>query len=109
MDSLKELVAMRGVRIKPKKNVIKGNLLVFASSSKMESSQPFVQKKHGLFTYFLLKKIQETKGNLTYKELFEYINENVSLESILNKNQTQTPSLIISRDIENTWTKWKLN
>ena len=105
----KELSTLRGVKVKPKQNSLKGNLLVFASSSDIESSQSFTQKKHGLFTYYFLKKIQESRGNLTYKDLFDYVKENVSLESILNKNQSQTPTLLVSPDIEKSWSVWKIN
>jgi tetratricopeptide (TPR) repeat protein len=105
----KELLGMRAVRVRPKANAIKGNLVIFASSSDTENSQPLNSQNHGLFTYFLLKKIKETKGNVSYEELYKYVKENVSLESILNKNLTQTPSIIASPEIENVWSNWKIN
>ena len=39
-------------------------------------------KKHGLFTYFLLKKLQESKGSISYNDLFEFIEKIVRLKSI---------------------------
>ena len=105
----KELLGMRAVRVRPKANAIKGNLIVFASSSDTENSQPLNSQNHGLFTYFLLKKIKETKGDVSYVELYNYVKENVALESILNKNLTQTPSIIASPEVENVWSNWKIN
>lgn len=105
----KELLGMRAVRVRPKENAIKGNLVVFASSSDTENSQPLHSQNHGLFTYYLLKKIKETKGSISYKELYDYVKENVSLEAILNNNLTQTPSVIVSPDVESHWTNWRIS
>jgi len=104
----KELLGMRAVRVRPKANAMKGNLVVFASSSDTENSQPLDSQNHGLFTYFLLKKIKETKGNVSYEELYNYVKENVALESILNKNLTQTPSIITSPEVEKVWSNWSI-
>ena len=58
---------MKGVKIKPKEETIAGNMVVFASSSGNESSGIYREQQHGYFTYFLLKKLQETKGELHEK------------------------------------------
>lgn len=97
------LLAARGVKIKPKENMVKGNLVVFAASSGDQSSLPYKEKFHGMFTYFLLQKIQETKGQVSYKELYDYINKQVSLNSVKINNKEQNPQLIVSPDIENKW------
>ncbi|MCD8237395.1 MAG: leucine-rich repeat protein [Prevotellaceae bacterium] len=47
----------RGVAIKPKKNEPKGNLVVFSAASGEQTAHPYKEKGHGLFTYFLLKKL----------------------------------------------------
>jgi hypothetical protein len=102
------LLAMRGVKIRPKKRQpISGNMVVFSSSQGIEASSPLRQEEHGLFTYFLLKKIQETKGNVTYSELSEYLFEKVRLESVLINNKEQTPETQVSRDAENEWADWR--
>lgn len=102
------LIAARAVRVEPKEEVLKGNIMVFASSSSDQLSLPFREKQHGLFSYFLLKKIQETGGQLTLKELSDYLTEKVSLESILVNSREQTPKTNISHDIESLWQKWYL-
>ncbi len=56
------LLALKSVRIKPKTSLISGNLLVFSSSSGEESSGVYKEKNHGLFTYFLLKELKETRA-----------------------------------------------
>ena len=100
------LIAMKGVKINPKEEVVRGNMVVFASSSGDESSGVYREKQHGFFTYFLLKKLQETKGAIGYKEMGDYLNYNVKKETaILGK--VQTPQLNVSSSVSNSWTSWK--
>ncbi len=101
------LLASKAVRIKPKENEISSNMIVFTSSSGIESSSVYEEKNHGYFTYFLLKKLQETKGNVTLGELGEFINKGVSKETSLI-NKPQTPKVIVSPKIQNNWESFKL-
>jgi hypothetical protein len=64
---------------------------------------PLKDKEHGLFTYYLLSKIKESKGELTYKELADYVVEKVGLESVLSNDKEQTPMLMISPDMQGSW------
>jgi hypothetical protein len=54
------LLAARGIKITPKSEPIEGNLVIFSACSAEQTSLPYSEKTHGLFTYFLLKKLQET-------------------------------------------------
>ena len=100
------LLAARGVKIKPKEETFTGNMVVFASSSGEERSLPYEEKQHGFFTYFLLKKLQETKGNASYGELSEYIKKEVSRSSLLKKSLQQTPHTNISPSVQGNWQTW---
>jgi hypothetical protein len=100
------LLAARGVKVKPKSELLKGNIIVFSASSGDQSSLSYNDKKHGMFTYFLLKKLQESKGNLNYKELSDYLTEQVGLNSIRINNKEQNPQTNISPNISNTWENW---
>ena len=101
------LLSARGVKIKPKEEELKGNIIVFSSSSNDQSSLPYIEKEHGLFTYYLLKIIQETKGELTYKELSDFLLEKINLESVLINSKEQNPQILVSYDILNIWGLWK--
>lgn len=83
----------RGVRIKPKENPVKGNLVVMSATKEDETAHPFEEKQHGLFTYFLLKKLQETGMKTTLGELAEFVNSNVRRVSVLQNNRVQTPTV----------------
>ncbi|MFO8128338.1 MAG: caspase family protein [Bacteroidales bacterium] len=100
------LLAARGVKVKPRQNMIMGNMVVFTASTGEQSALPYKEKEHGMFTYFLLKKIQESKGNMSYGELSEYITQNVSLESLKINQKEQDPRVNISVNVQDEWTKW---
>lgn len=100
------LVAARGVKVKPKENMLTGNLVVFSASSGDQSAMPYKEKGHGLFTYFLLKKLQESKGQTTYKELSEYISEQVGLKSVLVNKKEQNAQTNTSMGIKDIWSNW---
>jgi len=102
------LLASRSVKVKPKNPVLQGNIVMFSSSSDLEESGAYPQEKHGLFTYFLLKKIQESKGSVSYKDLFSYLSSNVAIKSVLVNNKIQTPSVSFSIDAANEWESWLL-
>ncbi|MBI9069371.1 MAG: caspase family protein [Salinivirgaceae bacterium] len=97
------LLASCGVKIKPKHEVLNGNLVVFAASSGEQSSLPLKEKQHGMFTYFLLKKIQETQGDINYKKLSEYIKDKVSLQSVLINDKEQIPQTNVSSSMADKW------
>ena len=101
------LIAMKGVKIKPKENMVSGNMVVLSSSTGEESSGVYREKQHGYMTYYLLKKLQETKGNISYKELADYVIENVKKETALN-GKNQTPQLNYSSNVDGIWTNWKI-
>ena len=77
------LLSNRGVKVRPKENDLKGNYIILSSSSNEEASKAYDEMQHGLFTYYLLKKIQETKGNVNLQDLYEYLYFNVREKSIL--------------------------
>jgi hypothetical protein len=101
------LVAARGVKIKPKETLLSGNLVVFTSSSGDQSSLAYKDEQHGMFTYFLLKKLQETKGKVSYKELSDYLSEKVGLNSIRVNEKEQNPQTIVSPQAQNIWETWR--
>lgn len=99
------LLSARSVRIKPKEATPSGNIVVFSASSGEQSSLPYKDKQHGMFTYYLLKKIQETNGEISFKELSDYVKNQVSLQSVNINNKEQTPVISAGSD---EWINWKL-
>ncbi len=52
-----------------------------------------------MFTYYLLKKIQETKGEVDYQSLIDYLKEKVNEQSLISNFKHQNPQIIISNDL----------
>lgn len=101
------LVAARGVAREAKKEVLAGNTIVFSASSGDETAMTYAEKGHGLFTYFLLKKLQDTQGNVSYQDLADYINANVKKEAFLINEKPQTPVVATSKSAAVTWKTMK--
>ena len=101
------LLAARGVKVKPKTGVLNGNLVVYSASSGQESSLPYKEKQHGMFTYLLLKKLQETKGDINYSDMADYLKTEVAKNSILINNKPQNPQINVSPAIYNEWVNWE--
>ncbi len=97
------MVAARGVAIKAKTETPKGNMVVFSAAQGDETAYPYRDKGHGLFTYYLCKKLQETSGNVTLGELAGYISDNVVKHSMIENSKSQTPSVSASGAVSNTW------
>lgn len=90
------LADARGVVMKPKKSAPQGNMFVLSATSGEETAMPYKEKNHGMFTYHLLKKLKETKGNVTLAELSEYVIKEVKDQSQRVNQKQQTPTVTTS-------------
>lgn len=98
----------RGVVIKPREEVPVNNMVVFSACTGAQTAYPYKNQKHGMFTFFLLKKLQEDKGKTSYKKLAEYIAENVKQKSLELNDKMQSPTVqtSLSKDV---WGNWRLD
>ena len=72
-----------------------GNLIVFSAAHGNETAQGYQSEGHGLFTYYLLKELQETKGMVNYGKLTDNIRRNVSnVAPTLELRKKQTPKFV---------------
>ena len=102
------LAEARGVALKPRVSDPEGNMFVLSAASDQETALPYREKNHGLFTYFLLKKLQDTKGNVTLKELSQYVEEMVKKNSLTVNQKLQTPRTSVSGRMRDTWTSKRM-
>lgn len=102
------MVASRGVAIRPKAAEPTGNLVILSATTGDETAAVYAQQGHGLFTYFLLKKLQESKGACSLGELVEYLQRRVNQESIVANKRPQTPTMICSQTMLDKWQKISL-
>ena len=102
------LASARGVALKAKAGIPQGNMVVFSAATGDETAYPDNDQQHGMFTYYLLKKLQETKGDVSLKDLGDYISTNVRQQSIVKNGKSQTPTVTPSAAVGAEWQNWKL-
>jgi uncharacterized caspase-like protein len=102
----KMLTAARSIAIKAKPNYASGSLIVLSAATSDETAYQYKDKNHGLLTYFLLKKLQETKGDITYRSLTDYVISEVKKQSLSN-SKIQSPSIMVSDKLTN-WQTLKI-
>lgn len=102
------LASARGVALKVKEDVPTGNMVVFTAANGEQTAYPFKEKGHGMFTYFILKKLQDTKGNVTLGDLCDYVSEQVARQSVVVNKHSQTPTVIPATTLSGSWRTMKL-
>ena len=78
------------------------NLVVFTAASGDQTAHFAKDEKHGLFTYVLLKKLQETRGDISFAELGKYLKATVFEQSLKLNDFAQMPS-VLSHDLFPHW------
>lgn len=99
---------LRGVEISAEESELgSGNLVVFSAAQGYETAQGYDEQGHGLFTYYLLKDLQESNGNLvTFGDLADYLKSNVSREALnLKLRKPQTPTVNTTQTVADMWRK----
>lgn len=99
----------RGVALVARQERPTGNLIVFSAASDDQTAFPYKDQGHGMFTYYLLKKLQSSKGNVTLGDLGQYIIDNVKQKSVVLNRKLQTPTVTCSSDLTGDWKSIKLN
>lgn len=93
----------RGVAIKANAAAPTSNMVVFSAATGDETAYPYNSKGHGMFTYYLLKKLQETGGDVTLGELSDYVKTEVLKSSIMENKKSQTPTVVASGELKSAW------
>ena len=102
------VVSARSIAIDVDEAEIEGRLVVFSAASDDQTALAYEEKNHGLFTYFLLKKLKESSGDVSLLELGNYLKEQVSLHSVLKNHKKQTPTVVVGNGFGNEWELLKL-
>lgn len=97
----------KGVAIKAKKGIPQGNTVVLSAAQGDETAGFKEDEGHGMFTYYLLKKLQATKGDVTLQDLSRYIIREVGRASVVD-SKPQTPCVTPSATLGSEWQNWKL-
>jgi len=102
------ILAARSAAIKHREQHPLGNAVVFTAATDKQTAYPYEEKGHGLFTYFLLKKLHDTKGSCTLGELGEYVCDEVQKQAVVGNGKQQTPTVLTSSGMADSWQDRKL-
>lgn len=103
------LLSARSVAIDVDPCEVDGKLLIFSAATGDQTALSYDGQNHGMFTYFLLKRLKESKGTVTLGSLADYITENVALESQLVNKKQQMPTVIVGNEYDpDGWKNLKL-
>ena len=83
-------------------------MVVFYAAGEEDGAYPYPEKRHGLFTYFLLKALQEHPDTISYGELFDYISSNVRRVSRELYGREQTPEVYSSKWDGEAWREFAM-
>lgn len=72
---------------------INGKVVVVTASDSGESALSNQEKSHGNFTYYLCKKIRDSKGNVNFQELTDYVSSHISKSAVSQGGQKQHPQV----------------
>lgn len=88
------LVSARSVAIKPNTEKPRGdNMVILSAATDAETAYPYKEKKHGMFTYYLLNMLYRSKGTCNIGELGAYVGRKVKEKSVGVNSKQQTPTL----------------
>ncbi|MDE7421327.1 MAG: caspase family protein [Muribaculaceae bacterium] len=102
------IVAAKGVALRHKDVEPAGNVFVLSAASAQQTAFPYEEKDHGMFTYWLLKKLQESKGNATLEDIASYVTNKVAGTSLEINHREQTPTHKATGKLSGTWQSKKL-
>lgn len=79
------------------------NMVLYAATAPGQTAFPYPEGSHGLFTYYLLKHLKDTKGKTSSAALGDFLSKNVSLESLKIFEKNQTPEIFIGNQAFSRW------
>jgi hypothetical protein len=92
-------------KINPRREVISGNTVVFNAVSERYTANVYEEMRHGLFTYYFLKVLQQTRGKIEYLRLANSVKANVS-ERAIYSGKEQVPIALVSVAVRDIWQDW---
>lgn len=101
------IVAAKAVALRAKQGMPQGRTVVFSAAQGEETAGFYREQQHGMFTYWLLKELQTSQGDINYLTLSNNLYNNVRQSSFDNNNKTQTPDVQSGEDARD-WKTWTL-
>jgi hypothetical protein len=100
------IAAAKGTAVEAIPGSPQGKTVVFTACQGSQTAGYYKEQQHSMFTYWLLKKMQESKGNLSYEDLNAYLEEKVKRSSF-DEGKEQIPDILYGDDALD-WKQWRL-
>ena len=101
------IVNLRHTKKRVKGIRLRNDVVLLSAAPFNKTAYAFDEQHHGYLTYFLLKELKSTKGDIDYGDLFESVIANVEKESAL-QGQLQEPTTNVGGKLKDNWTKIRM-
>ena len=81
---------------------VRSDIVIFMAADADKTAYSFIDQHHGFFTYYILKELKYTRGEITFNELFNNVTKNQAYESSL-QGKLQEPAMIIGGKLGENW------
>ncbi|MBR6441071.1 MAG: caspase family protein, partial [Bacteroidales bacterium] len=82
---------------------VRNDIVIFMAADGYKTAYSFIDQHHGFFTYYILKELKYTRGEVTFQELFNNVTKNQAYESSL-QGKLQEPAIILGGKLsEGNW------
>jgi len=81
---------------------VRSDIVIFMAANPDKTAYSFIDQHHGFFTYYILKELKYSRGEATFKELFENVTKNQAYESSL-QGKLQEPIMLIGGKLGDDW------
>lgn len=99
---------LANIAVKHEAHNARGNMFILSAAQGNQTSLTYKKKRHGLFTYCLLKKLQESKGGCTLGELNDYVTKEVRRIAGVDLYKEQVPDHRASGHMTEMWSTKRL-
>ena len=86
---------------------IRNDAVVFSAAAFDKTAFSFDEQHHGFFTYFILKELKKTKGDIDYHDLYNSVDLELQKESAL-QGKLQEPTVTVGGKLKDRWTSLRL-
>ena len=81
---------------------VRSDIVIFMAAEGDKTAYSFIDQHHGFFTYYILKELKYTRGEITFQDLFNNVTKNQAYESSL-QGKLQEPTMIIGGKLGENW------
>ena len=106
-QSSEYLASRGGIKRQLKKEVLRGNTIMFSASGALESSNSADELNHGIFTYSLLLELKKSRGDVLLGDLSKTLRKEVAINSLKLLDVSQTPTVDYNPKLK-AWKEWRI-